>query len=94
MGTIDDQISWQEVQVYQYLVTHRRSWVSNSEIVTATKLNGRTVRRHTRTFCECGLLDKMHVFPGYRFRYPKEGGGSDEACEAQLLRAAEALGLQ
>jgi hypothetical protein len=88
MGASGDQISSQEVQLYLYFAAHPESWVSNRDAAAATKLNGNTVKLHTRVFCRRGLLDKILVHPGFRYRY-KTGG--DEAYETRLREAAEAF---
>jgi len=89
-----DAISCQEVSIYQFFSGHPESWFSNREIAAQTKVNQRTVRAHTRLMFENGLLDKVHVFPGDRFRLSQPGAEKNEAYIRRLDDAAEVLGVK
>ena len=65
-----DQISLQEVKVYRLLSSHPETWFSNRNISAEVKgVALRTVRACTRRFFDLGLVEKVHVFPGDRFRF-------------------------
>ena len=86
-----DQISPQEIRIYRLLHAHPDTWFSNRDIASQTKGVARTVRAHTRRFAELGLVDKVHGFPGDRFRLSSSGVAKNQDYLERLWEADVAL---
>jgi len=87
-----DQISLQEVSIYRFLSSHPETWFSNSDI--AKEVEGvalRTIRAHTKRFFELGIVEKVNVFPGDRFRF---SGATKSQDYIQRLEEVAAVSLR
>lgn len=64
-------------------------WMTSDEIADAAKVAPRTARHHLRRLTDAALVDRAHVFPGYRYRWRND---ADPRLVARLDRAAAIVG--
>lgn len=65
------EVSEYEVRIYQ-LFSGTSGWLTNKEVSQRLSMNGNTVKLHTRRFTSLGLLEKVAVFPEYKYRLSVE----------------------
>lgn len=72
--------------------SHPERWFSNREIAAEVpSVALRTVRAYTSRFSAIGLLDHRAVFPGYRYRWSRDGEQRNQDYVLRVEEAAEAL---
>jgi predicted transcriptional regulator len=84
-----DQISEQEVKVYLFIKDHPY-WLSIKEIRGKLRDVARvTINHHLRQFVARGMAEKIHVFPGDRYKFLPDTG--EAAYRERLDAAAQAF---
>ena len=61
------EISTQLVEIMKYLET-TQDWVSIHRIAADTGISHNTVRPHVRKLLGLGIVNKVILYPGYRYR--------------------------
>jgi DNA-binding transcriptional ArsR family regulator len=74
-----------------YHVLDHTHWQTNRELAKAAGLNQRTVRAHTKSLADAGVLGTYIVFGGTRFRLVR--GCEHLELVKQIETAADVLGL-
>jgi DNA-binding Lrp family transcriptional regulator len=66
------EISTQLVEITKYMEsTH--AWVSIRQIAADTGISHNTVRPHVRKLMNLGIVNKVTLYPGYRYRFSEKG---------------------
>ena len=60
--------SAEQVKVMTVFMVEPKQWVDSTAIVRKTELPGSTIRHFLFTFFKMGLLDRLEVHGGYRYR--------------------------
>jgi len=85
------EISLHQLRVWEF-VRDLGTWVSVADIQQATGVCPRTARHHARNLTDQGLLERVDVFPGARFRVLPDPERRNPELMARLERAREAFG--
>ena len=85
-------ISFHIVKVWRTLSQANGDWLTNREIAARAAMSERTVRAKTARFFAAGILDRMELYPGYRYRLRQNPENS--GLIAELKRADEAFGIE
>ena len=65
-----------------------QDWFTNDEATKGAGISARTVRMHTKSLVDMGILERVGVFPGHRFRLRV----TNKAYAEELERAIEVFG--
>jgi len=60
-------VSLHELHVHAFVI-EAKGWFTSRDVVTATNMAPRTVRRHLRRFVDLGLLARVRAFGGCRYK--------------------------
>lgn len=85
------KVSFQQVLLIAVFIAEPESWFTARDIEHKTGISGNTVRQHCLKFCKIGLLDRVEVFPGNKYRLALEA--HSQPYFKQILDAAVALGV-
>ena len=62
------KVSAEQVRVLAVFVSETRQWIDCNAVAHKTELPGSTVRHLLFTFFKMGILDRLEVHGGYRYR--------------------------
>ena len=86
-----NEISLHEVKIY--LCLKNGGWMTHKDIESASGINPRTVRAHTKRFVGLGILDVAEVFPAHRYRISDKARKRNASYALRLDKAVEVFGL-
>lgn len=90
---MNNTISEHESRIFTLFKRHPKAWFSNADIAEKLKFSDRTVRKHTLHFLKLTIIQKMEVYPGFRFKWNPERGEINQASVDLLSKAVTALGI-
>jgi predicted ArsR family transcriptional regulator len=85
-----DTVSRHEVQVF---LAVGQSWTTSHEVAEKARVASVTARHHLLKLADRGLIERLEVFPGYRYRTVQNGQPRKQAYLQRLEDAAAAFGL-
>jgi len=68
------RISAEQVRVMAMFTSEPQQWFNGTAIESRTEIPGSTVRHFLFTFLRLGLLERVEVHGGYRYRLSPEAG--------------------
>jgi Fic family protein len=92
--TGDKEVSIHEARLFAVLMKCGGEWLTSQEIAKKSKVAERTSRNHLKKLAELGLVERVKVFPGHRYRISKvESKQGNAAHLAKLEMAIKVFGL-
>lgn len=86
---VSDQISIHEVKIVQFFLDNKEKWFSNLEVSRKLKaVSARTVRAHTNRLEGLGVLERVEIYPGHRFRWKGDVQAKEYLNEFNRAKAA------
>lgn len=88
-----NEISIYELKIYNHLRANPNSWFTHRDLASAVGFAERTVRAHVLRFVKLGIIDRVEVFPAYRYKLSSKAAKRNQAYVQKLERASEVFGL-
>jgi DNA-binding IclR family transcriptional regulator len=82
------RVSAQQVRVMAVFTSEPQGWFGSSEVGRRTDVPGSTVRHFLLAFLRLGLLERLEVHGGYRYRLSPEAGAQPYFRRLQEAAAA------
>jgi len=86
------RITREGFQTYRYLKANRQRWVTVDDVANAGGFVGRTARKHLADLTSAGVVDRIEVFPAFRYRLADPPPPRASDLVGRLEQAAEVYG--
>lgn len=90
-----NEISAQEVSVWNVFKSNPNKWLSNKEIQGLSEnVALRTIRAYTLKMVKLGLIDVAEVFPSHRYQISEKHSKRNTGYSLRLEKASEVFGYK
>lgn len=82
------RVSVEQVKVIDVFRAEPRSWFGSDDVGRRTGLPTSSIRHFLHTFHKLGLIERVEVYPGYRYRLSSKAEAQpyfEKLCEASAV---------